>query len=218
MRTNAVILLSGGLDSATVLAIAKERNFDCFALSFHYGQRHYMELKAAFDVATALGVQKHQVVNIDMSWVKGTALIDKTIDLPTVATAGIIPVTYVPARNTIFLSYALAFAESVGAADIFAGMNAVDYSGYPDCRPEYVSAFQAMARLGTKTGNLTIHSPLIEMSKADIIREGTRLNVPYAVTLSCYGPTGTTPCGMCDSCRIRAAGFAEAGIADPSLS
>lgn len=223
MRRKAVVLLSGGLDSTTVLAIARERGFDSHALSFDYGQRHVLELLAAAAVARSLGVT-HRVVRIEMPW-GGSAL---TGDEPvpkgrsTVEMAQGIPVTYVPARNTIFLSYALSLAETLGSTDIFAGMNAVDYSGYPDCRPAFVAAFQAMARLGTRAGiggaEIVVHAPLIAMSKADIVREGTRLGVDYRPTLSCYDPIEDRPCSACDSCQLRARGFAEAGIIDPSLS
>ncbi|MBL0123339.1 MAG: 7-cyano-7-deazaguanine synthase QueC [Betaproteobacteria bacterium] len=216
----AVVLLSGGLDSATVLAIAREQGFECYALSFDYGQRHRSELVAAARVATTIGAHEHRVVKLDLTGWGGSALTDSHIAVPTEATAGI-PVTYVPARNTIFLSLALAWAETLGAPNIFAGMNAVDYSGYPDCRPEYIAAFQTMARLATKAGVegalLTIHTPIIKMSKADIVREGTRLGVDYGITVSCYqADVGGNACGVCDSCRLRREGFRAAGIADPT--
>jgi len=220
----AVVLLSGGLDSATVLAIANAQGFETYALSFDYGQRHKVELDAARRVAAAIGVQDSKVVHFDLTQWGGSALTDSAIAVPTVTSVGI-PVTYVPARNTIFLSLALAWAETLGAPNIFAGMNAVDYSGYPDCRPEYVAAFQAMARLATKAGveaqseaaSLTIHTPIIHMSKADIVREGSRLGVDYAMTVSCYQANAIgAACGECDSCRLRREGFLAAGIADPT--
>lgn len=216
----AVVLLSGGLDSATVLAMAIERGFECNALSFDYGQRHRSELLAAARVAKAIGAREHRVVSLDLTGWGGSALTDRHIAVPTAPTTGI-PVTYVPARNTIFLSLALAWAETLAADNIFAGMNAVDYSGYPDCRPVYVAAFQTMARLATRSGvegaPLTIHTPIIEMSKADIVREGTRLGVDYALTVSCYQANADgMACGICDSCRLRREGFRAAGVADPT--
>ena len=216
----AVVLLSGGLDSATVLAMAREQGYACHALSFDYGQRHRSELLAAARVAMAIGAREHRVVRLDLTGWGGSALTDSHIAVPTAPTVGI-PVTYVPARNTIFLSLALAWAETLGAPHIFAGMNAVDYSGYPDCRPEYVAAFQAMARLATKAGvegaALTIHTPIIRMSKAEIIREGMRLGVDYAFTVSCYQADAEgNACGVCDSCRLRRKGFRAAGVSDPT--
>ncbi len=220
----AVVLLSGGLDSATVLAMAREQGYICFALSFDYGQRHRAELQAAARVANALAAREHRIVNIDLTGWGGSALTDNKIHVPTALAAGI-PVTYVPARNTIFLSLALAWAETLNAPNIFAGMNAVDYSGYPDCRPDYIAAFQTMARLATKAGveaamenaALTIHTPIIQMSKADIVREGTRLGVDYALTVSCYQADAEgQACGVCDSCRLRSEGFHAAGVADPT--
>ena len=221
---NAVVLLSGGLDSATVLAMAREQGYVCHALSFDYGQRHRAELQAAARVAIALGAREHRVVNIDLTGWGGSALTDSAIAVPTAMAEGI-PVTYVPARNTIFLSLALAWAETLGAPHIFAGMNAVDYSGYPDCRPDYIAAFQTMARLATKAGveageesaALTIHTPIINMNKAEIVREGTRLGVDYAITVSCYqADADGLACGVCDSCRLRSEGFRVAGLADPT--
>ena len=212
----AVILLSGGLDSATTLAIAKAEGFDCYALSFRYGQRHAAELEAARRVAKHLGATDHVILDIDLRKFGGSAL---TADIAVPKDRAIgpgIPVTYVPARNTIFLSFALAWAEVLGAQDIFIGVNALDYSGYPDCRPEYIAAFQRMADLATKSGvegsqRLTIHAPLIQMTKAEIIRKGIELGVDYDLTFSCYDPAPDgAPCGHCDSCRIRAQGFAEA--------
>lgn len=216
----AVVLLSGGLDSATVLAMARAQGYECFALSFDYGQRHKTELHAASRVAHALGAREHKIIRFDLTQWGGSALTDESIAVPTAPTTGI-PITYVPARNTIFLSLALAWAETLGAPNIFAGMNAVDYSGYPDCRPEYVAAFQHMARLATRAGiegePVTIHTPIIQMSKADIVREGVRLGVDYAMTVSCYqADADGRACGRCDSCRLRREGFAAAGVADPT--
>ena len=220
----AVVLLSGGLDSATVLAMAREQGFACYALSFDYGQRHRSELHAAARVAKALGAREHRVVSVDLTGWGGSALTDKLIAVPT-KMAGGIPVTYVPARNTIFLSLALAWSETLGAPNIFAGMNAVDYSGYPDCRPDYIAAFQTMARLATRAGveageesaALTIHTPIINLSKGEIVREGNRLGVDYAITVSCYQADAQgLACGECDSCRLRSEGFRVAGVADPT--
>lgn len=223
----AVVLLSGGLDSTTALAVAKAEGFAPYAMSFRYGQRHAVELDSARRVAQAQGVAGHVVVDIDLRAIGGSAL---TADLPVPKgrrpgeMGEAIPVTYVPARNTIFLSFALAWAEVLGAADLYIGVNALDYSGYPDCRPEYITAFEAMANLATKAGvegrqRLTVHAPLLALSKADIIRKGFSLGVDYGLTWSCYdpGPNGR-PCGACDSCLLRAKGFAEAGIADPLLA
>lgn len=219
-RKKAVVLVSGGLDSATTLAMAREQGFDCYALSFDYGQRHRCELTAAARVATAQAAIEQRVMLLDLRAIGGSALTDDAIAVPTEAAAGI-PVTYVPARNTIFLSYALAWAEVLAARDIFIGVNAVDYSGYPDCRPEYIAAFQAMANLATKAGvegkTMTIHTPLIHLSKAEIIHQGVRLGVDYGATISCYNPDSDgRACGRCDSCRLRAAGFREAGVTDPT--
>jgi 7-cyano-7-deazaguanine synthase len=220
----AVVLLSGGLDSATTLAIAKQQGFLLQALSFRYGQRHQVEISAARRVATAIGVERHAVVDIDLRQFGGSAL---TADIPVPKARGHeeighgIPITYVPARNTIFLSHALALAEVSGSTDIFIGVNALDYSGYPDCRPEYIAAFEHMANLATKAGaegrRTTIHTPLINLSKADIIRLGRELGVDFALTLSCYDPTRDgVACGQCDACLLRLRGFAEVGIADPA--
>ncbi|MFV1362546.1 7-cyano-7-deazaguanine synthase QueC [Mycolicibacterium elephantis] len=223
MGDPAVILLSGGLDSTTVLAIAKDRGFDPYALSFRYGQRHMAELDAARRVADHFGVVRHVVAEIDLRVFGGSAL-TADIDVPKHKVAGSlsdeIPSTYVPARNTIFLSFALAFAETIGAQDIFIGVNALDYSGYPDCRPEYIAAFQSMANLATKAGvqggHVRIHTPLIELTKAEIVRVGTALGVDYGLTSSCYDPDGMgRPCGHCDSCLLRLKGFGEAGLIDP---
>jgi 7-cyano-7-deazaguanine synthase len=218
-KKHAVVLLSGGLDSVTTLALAQEQGYTCHSLSLDYGQRHNAELAAAKRIAAAYGVE-HKVIPLALDAIGGSALTDANIAVPDHATDGI-PVTYVPARNTIFLSLALGWAEVLGAWDIFIGVNAVDYSGYPDCRPEYIAAFQQLARLATKGGveggDFHIHTPLIELSKADIIRTGTRLGVDYANTVSCYSADADgRACGVCDACRLRAAGFAAAGIPDPT--
>lgn len=220
----AIVLLSGGLDSTTVLAIAKAEGFTPYALSFRYGQRHSVELESAGRVAKAQGVAEHLIADIDLRLFGGSALtaeIDVPKDREAEEMGTGIPVTYVPARNTIFLSFALAWAEVLGASDIFIGVNALDYSGYPDCRPEYIAAYEQMANLATKAGvegttQLKIHTPLISLTKAEIIQKGTTLGVDYALTSSCYdpGPDGR-PCGQCDSCLLRAKGFAEAGLVDP---
>jgi 7-cyano-7-deazaguanine synthase len=216
----AVVLVSGGLDSATALAMARAQGFACYALSFDYGQRHRCELAAAARVARSLGAVEHRTFPLDLRQFGGSALTDDAIAVPEAPGDGI-PVTYVPARNTVFLSLALAWAEVLGAGDIFIGVNAVDYSGYPDCRPEFITAFEQMANLATRAGvegrHLTVHAPLIHMSKAEIIRTGTALGVDYGQTLSCYNPDGAgRACGLCDSCRLRAAGFAAAGLPDPT--
>lgn len=216
--TPAVVLVSGGLDSATALAIARDQGFDCHALSLAYGQRHGVELEAAKRVANASGVRAHRVVTVDLSSFGGSALTDLEIAVPETPTAGI-PITYVPARNTVFLSLALAWAETLSARDIFIGVNAIDYSGYPDCRPAFIEAFTALANLATRTGieggNFVIHTPLIELSKAEIIRRGVALGIDYRITVSCYQPdTDGRACGKCDSCRIRREGFAAAGVPD----
>lgn len=223
MHKPAIVLLSGGLDSTTVLAIAKDQGFTPFALSFRYGQRHVIELAAAKRVAEAQGVERHVVADIDLRVFGGSAL-TSDVDVPKHESAdelaADIPVTYVPARNTIFLSFALAYAETVGASDIFIGVNALDYSGYPDCRPEYIRAYEAMANLATRAGveglRLSIHTPLSEMTKADIVRTGLSLDVDYGLTSSCYDPDERgRPCGHCDSCLLRLKGFSEAGATDP---
>ncbi len=215
---NAVVLLSGGLDSATVLAMAQQRGFTCYALSVDYGQRHHAELAAAKRVADALGAAEHRVINIDLTGFGGSALTDSRIAVPEHESAGI-PITYVPARNTIMLSLALAWAEVLKSQDIFFGVNAVDYSGYPDCRPEYVQAFERMANLATKAAvegqPLTLHAPLLHMSKADIIQQGMQLGVDFSLTVSCYqADEDGLACGLCDSCRLRRAGFEAAAIKD----
>ncbi len=216
----AVVLLSGGLDSATTLAIARTEGFACYTLSFDYGQRHRIELAAADKVAHTLGSLDHRLAHLDLSWIGGSALTDTRIAVPDQPSAGV-PVTYVPARNTVFLSIALGWAEVQGAADIFIGANAVDYSGYPDCRPEYMQAFECMANLATRAGTegrrLRIHAPLMHLRKHEIIRRGIELGVDFALTTSCYAPdVDGRACGVCDSCRLRAAGFRDAGVADPT--
>ncbi|WP_019604178.1 7-cyano-7-deazaguanine synthase QueC [Teredinibacter turnerae] len=218
MSKKAVVLVSGGLDSATVLAMAKDQGYECFTLSFDYGQRHRAELQAAERVALAMGAAQHKVVSLDLRTIGGSALTDDSISVPEDETSGI-PVTYVPARNTVFLSIALGWAEVVGAQAIFIGVNAVDYSGYPDCRPEYIKAYQAMADLATKAGvegrGVAIKTPLIELSKADIICHGHALHVDYALTVSCYqADDDGRACGKCDSCRLRRRGFLDAGVED----
>lgn len=220
----AVVLLSGGLDSYTAAALARRDGFALAALSFRYGQRHHLEIEAARRVARALGVERHLVLDLDLSAMGGSALTSTAIEVPRdrpLDEPGI-PSTYVPARNTIFLSVALGWAEVLGAHDIVIGVNALDYSGYPDCRPEFIRAFEALARVATRAGvegqPLSVHAPLIAMSKADIVRLGQDLGLDYGLTLSCYDPSPDgVPCGHCDSCRLRAAGFAAAGVADPAL-
>jgi len=217
-QNNAVILLSGGMDSATVLAIAREQGYACHALSFRYGQRHGAELQAAARVAKTLGAVQHRVMDLDLSLFGGSALTDTRIDLPESPGEGI-PVTYVPARNTVFLSVALAWAEVLQARHIFIGVNAVDYSGYPDCRPAFIEAFEHLANLATRAGvegqHLTIHAPLQQMSKAEIIRRGVALGVDFAETVTCYGADDSgRACGVCDACRLRIQGFEEAGLPD----
>lgn len=225
MTKKAVVLVSGGLDSATTLAIAREAGYDCYAMSFNYGQRHQIELESAKAVSDELGVVEHKVVMLGLGDIGGSALTDNNIDVPQDLAEDIsseIPVTYVPARNTVFLSLALGWAEVLDAEAIFIGVNAVDYSGYPDCRPEYIEAFQVMANLATKKGvegNLIkIETPLIHLSKAEIIQKGTALGVNYAKTLSCYAPDSEgKACGLCDSCRLRQQGFEAAHLADPTV-
>ncbi len=224
MKPKAICLLSGGLDSTTVLALARSLDFDCYALSFDYGQRHKVELQAAARIAKVLGATDHRVANIDLRMFGGSALTGD-IDVPKHRSAGEmshgIPITYVPARNTVFLSFALAWAEVLEASDIFIGVNAMDYSGYPDCRPEFTAAFETMANLATKAGvegrtKIKIHSPLMELDKAGIIRLARKLNVDLGLTHSCYDPDPTgRACGYCDSCLLRKKGFAEAGMVDP---
>jgi 7-cyano-7-deazaguanine synthase len=225
VQKKAIVLLSGGLDSATTLAIARQEGFACYALTFRYGQRHQLETDAARRVARALGAVEHRLMEIDLASFGGSALTDVHREIPKdrqgLGEETSIPSTYVPARNTIFLSYALAWAEVLGAFDIFIGVNATDYSGYPDCRPEFIAAFEKMANLATAAavegrGRYEIHVPIIRMTKAEIVRTGTRLGVDYALTHSCYDPDPQgRSCGRCDSCRLRLKGFAEAGLRDP---
>jgi 7-cyano-7-deazaguanine synthase len=219
-QSPAVVLLSGGLDSATALAIAREQGFACHALSVDYGQRHAAELAAARRVARSLGAVEHRIMRVDLAGIGGSALTDPAIAVPEEATTGI-PITYVPARNTIMLSLALAWAEVLGARDVFIGVNVLDSSGYPDCRPEFIAAFQALATLATRAGvegnPCRVHTPLIKWTKAEIIKEGTRLNVDYGQTVSCYqADAAGRACGRCDACRLRRAGFAAAQLADPT--
>lgn len=219
-RNKAVVLLSGGLDSATALALASDRGFDCYALSIDYGQRHAAELQAARRIAQQAGVIEHKIVHVDLSSLGGSALTDPNIAVPEEQTTGI-PPTYVPARNTVLLGIALGYAEVVGAGAIYVGVNAVDYSGYPDCRPEFISAFEQLAQVATRCGiegqAIAIAAPLIELSKAEIITLGHSLGVDYAATVSCYqADTEGLACGRCDSCRLRKAGFRSAGLADPT--
>src|SRR5512137_507395 len=220
----AVVLLSGGLDSSTVLAVARRRGFEVHCLSVDYGQRHKGELAAARRVARALGAASHRAARVSLSAFGGSALTDAAIDVPKGRDAsemgGDIPVTYVPARNTVLLSVALAWAEVLGANDLFLGVNAVDYSGYPDCRPEFLRAFERVARVATRAGvqggRLRVHAPLLRLSKAGIVRLGTRLGVPYHLTLTCYDPVGSKACGRCDACTLRRKGFEEARVPDPT--
>lgn len=221
MNKNAVVLLSGGLDSATVLAMARRQGYTCYALSVDYGQRHHAELAASQRVAQSLGAHEHRVITIDLTGFGGSALTDSSIAVPQQPSTGI-PSTYVPARNTIMLSLALAWAEVLHAQDIFIGVNAVDYSGYPDCRPAYIDAFEKMANLATKSAiegsPLHLHAPLLHLSKAEIIRQGNALGVDYAMTVSCYqADENGGACGLCDSCRLRSDGFAAAGVSDPTI-
>ena len=220
MNKRAVVLLSGGLDSATVLAIAANQGYDCYALSFDYGQRAQTELNAAKQLVSALGAKEHRVFNLDLAQFGGSALTDTAIDVPSDAQDGI-PITYVPARNTIFLSLALAWAEVLHADAIFIGVNAVDYSGYPDCRPEFIAAYEQMANLATRNGvtgePFKIETPLIDLTKAEIIQQGTALGLDYGLTVSCYqSDDDGRACGNCDSCHLRAKGFADAGLPDPT--
>ncbi len=220
LAKRAIVLLSGGLDSATVLAIARSQNYECYALSVEYGQRHRAELDAARRIAAALGAHEHRTMRVDLAGIGGSALTDARMAVPEALAPGI-PVTYVPARNTLFLSLALGWAEVIGAGDVFVGVTAVDYSGYPDCRPAFIKAFEQLAQVATKAGveggRFQIHAPLIQMSKADIIRAGSGLGVDFGATVSCYQATEDgRACAKCDSCRLRAAGFAAANIPDPT--
>jgi len=219
-KPKAVILISGGLDSATTLALAQEQGYECYALSMDYGQRHRVELKAAHWVAESFAVSEHKIINVGLDRLGGSALTDKTISVPEELTEGI-PTTYVPARNTIFLSLALGWAEIIGARDLFIGVTAVDYSGYPDCREAFIHAFENVANLGTKAGiegsTFQIHTPLVKLSKAEIIQQGVHLGVDYSLTVSCYQADDEgRACGLCDSCRFRRQGFQEAGVTDPT--
>lgn len=216
----AVVLLSGGLDSATVLSMARAQGYKCYCLSVNYGQRHSVELKAAGIIAARFGAQEHRVMGVDLAGIGGSALTDLNLPVPESPGTGI-PITYVPARNTLFLALALGWAEVLGATDIFVGVNAVDFSGYPDCRPEFLSAFEHLAQLATKSGvegaRFQIHAPLLQLSKADIIRAGIAQGVDFSQTISCYQADAQgRACGKCDSCRLRAAGFQNAGVADPT--
>jgi 7-cyano-7-deazaguanine synthase len=220
MQKKAIILLSGGLDSATVLALAEKQNYQLYALSFDYGQKHNVELESAKILARKYQVAEHKIINLGLGELGGSALTDDTLQVPTTEQSGI-PITYVPARNTVFLSFALGWAEVVEAHDIFIGVNAVDYSGYPDCRPKFIEAFQTLANLATKAGvegnAIKIHAPLIHLSKGDIIKQGVQLGVDYAQTISCYSANKSgKACGECDSCRLRREGFMQAGIPDPT--
>ncbi|MEO5702663.1 MAG: 7-cyano-7-deazaguanine synthase QueC [Gammaproteobacteria bacterium] len=220
-KSRAVVLVSGGLDSATVLALAREQGFACYALSLDYGQRHNAELTAAVQVAASMGAVEHKVIKIDLGSIGGSALTDSAISVPQQHEPGI-PVTYVPARNTIFLAIALGWAEVIEASDIFIGVNAVDYSGYPDCRPAFITAFERLAKLATKAGaegqSFTCHTPLIQMSKGQIVTEGTRLGVDFSITVSCYSADDRgRACATCDACRLRAAGFKAARLVDPTI-
>tara|TARA_B100001250_G_scaffold414236_1_gene451453 strand:+ start:2252 stop:2941 length:690 start_codon:yes stop_codon:yes gene_type:complete len=217
----AVILISGGLDSTVTLAIAKDLGFDCYGLSFDYGQRHISELNAAKNIACSLNVSKHKIINIDLAQIGGSALTDDNISVPHTTTNGV-PITYVPARNTIFLSYALAWAEVLKSHNIFIGVNVVDYSGYPDCRPEYIKSFENLASLATKAGTegikFNVHTPLIKLDKAEIIKKGLSLNIDFSLTVSCYQANNKgMACGACESCRFRKDGFIKANVTDPTI-
>lgn len=218
----AVVLLSGGLDSTTALAVARSRGFQCHALTVRYGQLHQVELEAAARVAAALGASDHRVVTVDLSPIAASALttagvaVPKDRSLDEIGAPGDVPSTYVPARNTVLLALALAWAETLGARDLFVGVNVLDASGYPDCRPEFVKAFEALAQVATRTGGFTVHAPLIELTKAEIVKLGMSLGVDYSITHSCYDPVAGLACGRCDACALRRKGFAEAGVADPT--
>jgi 7-cyano-7-deazaguanine synthase len=218
----AIVLLSGGLDSTTALAVARANGHDCYALTVKYGQLHQVELDAAAGVAKALGAKEHRVVAVDLSPIARSALTTETIEVPKdrslaeIGAPGDVPSTYVPARNTVLLSLALAWAESIGARDIYVGVNVLDASGYPDCRPAFVRAFEALAQVATRAGGFRIHAPLIEMTKAEIVKLGVSLGIDYAITHSCYDPVNGRACGRCDACALRRKGFAEAGVSDPT--
>ncbi|MDB4959838.1 MAG: exsB protein [Myxococcales bacterium] len=218
----AVVLLSGGLDSTTALAVAKSQGFDCYALTVKYGQLHEVELEAARRVATRAGVRDHRIIEIDLASLAASALTTKGVAVPKdrsladIGAPGDVPATYVPARNTVLLALALAWAESLGARDLFVGVNVLDASGYPDCRPEFIRAFEQLAQVATRAGGFHVHAPLIELTKAQIIELGMRLGVDYAITHSCYDPVGGAACGRCDACLLRKKGFAEAGVPDPT--
>ena len=220
--SRAVVLLSGGLDSTTALAVARSHGLECYALTVRYGQLHQVELDAAARVASTLGAREHRVVAVDLSPIAQSALTTASIDVPKdrslaeIGAPGDVPSTYVPARNTVLLALALAWAESLGARDIYVGVNVLDASGYPDCRPEFVRAFEALAQVATRAGGFRIHAPLIEMTKAEIVRLGVSLGIDYGITHSCYDPVGGAACGRCDACALRRKGFAEAGISDPT--
>jgi 7-cyano-7-deazaguanine synthase len=219
---DAVVLLSGGLDSTTALAVARSRGFECYALTVKYGQLHEVELEAARRAATWAGVRDHRIIDIDLASLAASALTRRDVAVPKdrslaeIGTPGDVPVTYVPARNTVLLSLALAWAESLGAKDLFVGVNVLDASGYPDCRPEFIRAFEALAQVATRSGGFRVHAPLIDLNKAGIIALGTSLGVDYGATHSCYDPVGALACGRCDACALRRKGFVEAGIADPT--
>lgn len=219
---DAIVLLSGGLDSTTALAVARARGFECYALTVRYGQLHDVELEAARRVAARANVREHRIVAVDLSPIAASALtrsevaVPKDRSLETIGAPGDVPVTYVPARNTVLLALALAWAESIGARDLFVGVNVLDASGYPDCRPEFIRAFEQLAQVATRTGGFRIHAPLIELTKAQIVALGLGLGVDYAITHSCYDPIGDAACGRCDACQLRRKGFAEAGVPDPT--
>ena len=220
--TRAVVLLSGGLDSTTALAVARSDGRECYALTVRYGQLHQVELEAAARVASVLGAREHRVIDVDLSAIASSALTSSAIDVPKdrslaeIGLPGDVPVTYVPARNTVLLALALAWAETIGASEIYVGVNVLDASGYPDCRPAFVRAFEALAQVATRSGGIRIHAPLIEMTKAEIVKLGVSLGIDYAITHSCYDPVDGAACGRCDACALRRKGFAEAGISDPT--
>jgi 7-cyano-7-deazaguanine synthase len=222
VSSRAVVLLSGGLDSTTALAVARSQGRECYALTVRYGQLHQVELEAAARVASVLGAREHRIVAVDLSPIAASALTTENIQVPKdrslaeIGAPGDVPATYVPARNTVLLALALAWAESIGATEIYVGVNVLDASGYPDCRPAFVRAFEALAQVATRSGGIRIHAPLIEMTKAEIVKLGVSLGIDYAITHSCYDPVGGAACGRCDACALRRKGFAEAGITDPT--